>query len=54
MELGGANRFRPDYRAHNAPGERAPAGLKQSCYGLDFRVGIGFRVGLGLEQWKEH
>lgn len=54
LELGGANRFRPDYRAHNAPGERAPAGLKQSCYELDFRVGIGFRVGLGLEQWKEH
>ena len=54
LELGGANRFRPDYRDHNAPGERAPAGLKQSGYGLGFRVGIGFRVGLGLEQWKEH
>lgn len=48
MELVGADRFRPDYRAHNAPGERAPAGPRQSCFGLSFSVG------LGLEQWKEH
>lgn len=48
LELVGADRFRPDYRAHNAPGERAPAGPRQSCFGLSFSVG------LGLEQWKEH